>query len=106
MPTQTFMFPDELAARDAAMAVVLDNADRDWREQATEIVRALGGEVTGEDIRLACKVEGIEPHHPNAWGAMVNAWIRDGLLEPTRRYVAMKATGSHGRKTQVYRVTP
>lgn len=103
--TQTLMFP-ELEARDEAMGRVLENAGTDWRDKAIEIVRALGGEVTGEDIRLACQVENVGPHHHNAWGALVGHLIRVGLLEPTGCYVPMKAAGSHGRKTQVYRVTP
>lgn len=101
--TQTLLF-DELEARDRSIDRVLTNAGTDWREQAMEITRALGGEVTGEDIRLACQAEKIGPHHHNAWGGLVNFMIREGLLLPTGRYVPMKATGSHGRRTQVYAV--
>jgi hypothetical protein len=102
--TQTLMF--ELEARDEAMGRVADNAGQSWQEQAAAVVRGMSErEVTGEDIRLACEAMDVRPHHHNAWGALTNLLIRDGLLVPTGMYRPMKAIGSHARKTQVYRIT-
>lgn len=96
----------EQVERDAAMSTVLTNAGPTWQERATEVLRGLSGhEVTGEDVRLECARVGIEPHHHNAWGAMVATWVREGLLVATGRYQPMRAKGSHGRETKVYRVS-
>lgn len=97
----------ELASRDSALTRVLTNAGPDWREQVDAVVAALavGTLVTSEDIRLACAERGIVPHVANAWGGIVNRLIRSGVLEPTGQRVAMRAPGSHARKTDVYRRT-
>ena len=106
-----FFIPDspaiapEIAARDAALETVVAHAGETWKETATRIARAIspGREVTGEDIRLACEQANIRPHHSNAWGGFIYGLVTAGILEGTGRYVNMKAKGSHGRKTQVYR---
>lgn len=93
----------EAQARDEALERVLDNAGLSWQERATAVLRSMSAsEVTGEDIRLACMARGIQPHHHNAWGGLISRFVSDGLLVATGRYVAMKAKGSHARKTQVY----
>jgi hypothetical protein len=56
--------------------------------------------VTGEWLRLHCK---RQPHHPNAWGAVVNTYVRLGVLEKTGDYVQPQDARSHGRAIQVYR---
>lgn len=93
-----------LELRDESLTRVLDNAGDDWRESVALIVAEMPEhELTGEDIRLECESRGVGPHHNNAWGGIVNHLIRQGVLQPTGRYQAMKAPGSHARKTQVYR---
>ena len=101
--TQTLLF-DECLARDAATARVLDNAGEDWRDAAERVFESMtDDELTGEDIRLACEAAGVKPHHNNAWGAFILSLVRDGRLEATGRYRPMRAAGSHGRETKVYR---
>lgn len=93
----------EAHARDEALERVLDNAGLSWQDRATAILRSMSAsEVTGEDIRLACMARGVHPHHHNAWGGLISRFVSEGLLVATGRYVAMKAKGSHARKTQVY----
>ena len=95
--------PPEVQAKDAAIDQVLDNAGLSWQERATAVLRGMtASEVTGEDVRLACEARGVRPHHHNAWGGLTSRLVKAGLLVPTGRYVAMKAKGSHARKTQVY----
>ena len=95
--------PPEVRAKDAAIEQVLDNAGLSWQERATAVLRGMtASEVTGEDVRLACEARGVRPHHHNAWGGLTSRFVSQGLLVPTGRYVAMKAKGSHARKTQVY----
>ena len=95
--------PPEAQARDAAIDQVLNNAGIPWQERAERVLRIMtASEVTGEDVRMACKARGVEPHHHNAWGGLISRFVSAGLLVPTGRYVAMQAKGSHARKTQVY----
>lgn len=101
--TQTLLF-NECTARDEALVRVSLNAGDDWRDAARAVLDLMPeSEVTGEDVRLACEARGVRPHHHNAWGAVIAGFVRDGLLEPTGRYIPMRAKGSHARKTQVYR---
>lgn len=100
--TQTILFED--LARDVAFSQVLDHAGEDWRVRAAIVVQRMRAcEVTGEDVRISCEAANVKPHHHNAWGAFIAGLVRDGSLIPTGRYVAMKAKGSHARKTQLYR---
>jgi hypothetical protein len=91
------------ALRDVACEQVLANAGQKWQTDARSILLQMPSELTGEDIRLACEDKGIKPHNNNAWGSFVLSLIKQGYLEPTGRYVAMRSDVSHARKTQVYR---
>jgi len=92
-----------IKARDEALAQVSDNAG-DWIESALARIPTLSGELTGEDIRFALvKIVG-EPHHSNAWGALIRTAKGRGLIENTGHYVPMRAANSHARITPVYRV--
>ena len=75
----------------------------DWQQTATTIIASHAGDFTGEDIRLACRERGAVAHHPNAWGAYVRDLLRDGVIERTGEFRAMRDTTSHGRETRVYR---
>lgn len=101
----SLIIDDEQNAKQAALARVLSHAGTSWRERAHAVFLDMQvNEVTGEDIRLACEDAGIRPHHPNAWGSFVSWLVNEGDIVPTGRYVAMRAKGSHARKTQVYRI--
>lgn len=91
------------AAKQKALDQVTENAGEYWKRAALEVFRGMAGEMTGEDIRLACFAEGVNPHHPNAWGGFVAGLVRSGELEPTGRYRPMVSEGSHGRETKIYR---
>lgn len=88
--------------RDQALDQVAENAG-DFMTEAFEFIRKLQpGEYTGEDIRLTCQHWGIEPHHHNAWGALIVKCIKAGVLRNTGRREHMKSPKSHARKTDVY----
>lgn len=91
------------AARDAALAAVEARAGG-WSRAARDAVRQLPiyWEGTGEDIRLHLVKGGLpEPHHHNAWGAVVNVCVRhDWLREIGRRN--MRTEKSHARNTPIY----
>ncbi len=59
----------------------------------------LGEQLTGEDIRA---LSGLEAHHPNAWGAAINALVRRQRLVKTGEYRNMKRPSSHARVNPVY----
>ena len=65
-----------------------------------------GMEVTFGEITARCRDRGINPHHPNAWGATCNSVIkrRPGLLTPTGRFVKSKNKNSHALPYPLYRV--
>jgi len=94
---------DALKARDEALAQVSANADT-WIESALAYIPTLSGEMTGEDIRFALVALVGEPHHSNAWGALIRTAKGRGLIENTGQYVPMRAANSHARITPVYRV--
>ena len=59
---------------------------------------------TGEDIRfiLMGSMGLVPPHHPNAWGALINHCLRTGLLEKMKERRNMRDPSSHARETSVY----
>lgn len=65
---------------------VLDAAERDkaiWLRLASSAIddlRASGREFSADDVRAAMP-HGLEPHHPNAWGALFNSYRREQLIE-------------------------
>ena len=93
-----------LEARDEALDRVSTNSG-DWWVKAINAVQALpsGFEGAAEDIRLVLQRDGLNPHHHNAWGAMIKRCIALKLLKPTGKRRPMKTRKSHGRPTDVYR---
>lgn len=83
------------------------NSNLSWveavRSRLSTILKEKEGKLlTGEDIRAAFAELGIEPNHPNAWGALVNSLIKKKILIPTSQYKPMKDPRSHARSTRVY----
>ena len=99
--------------RDEGMAQVLENSGA-WkdltRQRAEEWIEAMpiGAVFTGEDIRLALEVAGIdEPHHPNAWSAVIGGRIRVWLRTNRIQMEGWKAGAdpkAHARRMIAYRV--
>lgn len=98
-------FGDAAADRDEALARVADNGN-DWLPGALALLPRVvaGREVTGEQMRDGLLAAGLpRPHHHNAWGALVMAAVRKGLIEKTGRWVPMAHRRSHARMTPTYR---
>lgn len=92
------------AARDAALAQVLANSG-EWRLDAKEAVKSLpsGWEGTGQDLRVELGKRGLpNPHHYNAWGALVRSCV-PSLLEPTGAMRASVLEQCHAHRLAVYR---
>ena len=92
--------------KNAALAQVAENAGPEFYQAVVDLLQNFNGSlVTGEDIRIHCEARQIKPHHHNAWGAAISKLVKRGLIEETGDYRPMRGRKSHGRKTQVYRVT-
>ena len=91
-----------LLDRDEALRRVAENS-QPWFDRAMAELRVakLPPYVTGEDIRLQLKIE--PPHHHNAWGALIAGAIREGLIEPTGKWVHMRIRTSHARRNPIYK---
>lgn len=98
------MFGAKLA-RDDALKRVNDNAG-DWMDKALAAVVLLksGELMTGEDIRVAIVDDVGEPHHHNAWGAMIKNAMKQRLVVPTGKWRPMKLKQSHARVSPIYRI--
>lgn len=91
--------------RDEAISRVASNGSA-FVVAGLERIRLLpAGLYTGEDIRFALEGDGLEPHHPNAWGALTLAAVRAKLIEPIQEFRQMTSLRSHARVTRVYKVT-
>lgn len=84
---------------------VLEHAPTDFADQVFGHVLNIpkGTVCTGETIRLACLENGVHPHHPNAWGAVIARCVRAGLLEETGHFPRMRAPSAHSRRNPEYR---
>ena len=98
MQTETY---DTAQTRKAAGMKAVDGGNRAWKSAALDVIRALpvGWIGTGEDIRAKVAEE---PSHPNAWGSLISAALKDELIFPTGDHRPMTAKKSHGRQTPVY----
>ena len=90
--------------RDAAIEVVTENSG-EWMTRALAAVELLPNniKVTGEDVRFRLLESIGEPHHHNAWGALILHAVKDGSLLSTGIWRAMSDPRSHARRTLVYR---
>ncbi len=90
-------------ARDAALEQVGNNSGgfMDRALGAIDLITE-GQTLTGEEIRFRLMQEKIAPHHHNAWGALISAAVRRGLIRETGRWVAMRSTKSKARRTPEY----
>ena len=94
------------AKRDKGIAQVSGN-NQDWIKKAMQSAIAYvclmnGEDFTGELIRFHVRESVGEPRHPNAWGALISALIKQGEILETGEHRKMKDPRSHARKTPVY----
>ncbi len=97
------LFSGELL-RDEALEKVSENNGK-WMElciEAAKVYIEYPATFTGEDIRHYCEAYVGCPHHPNAFGALINTLVRRKIIKPTGEYRAMNDDSSHARKTPVY----
>lgn len=103
--TQTSL-DEALAARDEAVDRVEENAHAEWLAFALLTVRhlgLLGGEFSTDQVWERLDMFDVHTHEPRAMGAVMKRAVRDGLIEPTGRYVRSSRRECHARPVQTYR---
>lgn len=88
--------------KDRGMALVLAVEHEEWKARVREVVREMphGKEFTVADLQ---KLVDREPHHPNCWGAIINAMAKsDRLCMGTGRYVKQTRPSCHAAVIQVW----
>lgn len=93
-------------ARDAALKQVADNSGSFMEiagRRFSDLFRD-GECLIGEEIRARYEGAAVRPHHHNAWGALINQFVRLHRLRKTGRYRAMTGPKSHARATAEFRI--
>lgn len=77
-----------------------------WVHRATELIREkyAGLEVAAEEWRGICILSGLEPNHPNGWGALTNSMKRSGYIKDTGRTQKGLYPQTRGSRQIVWRV--
>ncbi|WP_157108988.1 hypothetical protein [Corynebacterium aquilae] len=76
---------------------------RPWKDYAEEALNALiadGDTFTIDDLRDRVP-EGIEPHHCNAWGALLSNAARDGLIQRVG-FAQARRKQAHAREVKTW----
>jgi len=92
--------------RDEGLLTVYQNS-KTWSDAAFKALLDLRSEnnlstFTGEDLRFQIAKKIGNPHHPNAWGALIMKAVKGDLIINTGKYVPMKSPRSHACKKPVY----
>lgn len=97
---------DILAARDAAVAQVEENANAEWKEAAYQTGIRIAREqdsLLSEDIWQALSDQGVHTHEPRAMGAIMKRLRRDQIIEATADFVISPSPLGHGRPSRVWK---
>ena len=91
--------------RDHGMDRVLANAGDDWKQKVRAVVCSLAMEsptITIVEVRERAAALGIEdPHHENAWGAVLNG-CSGKYVKATGLSMNSPVPASHARKIQIW----
>ena len=105
MQTDLFDYSTAVQQRDAGLKAVQEN-NSSWMDRAIRaLARLQSGEATGEDIKIALRVEIEPPEHHNAWGALIRTALHQKLLIPPGRFNRCRLPNSHARQTPLYRIS-
>lgn len=81
--------------------------NHDWVLSAVSIVSQHAppaGEFMAEEFK---KYPGIgKPGHRNAWGALTNKLLKEGIIEKTGKYAQSTGPSNHAHEYKTYRRTP
>lgn len=96
------------AARDVGIAKTTKK-NSEWMQRALDMLPKLRGlgiaEFTGEMARVKLRQIGLEdPTNAHAWGTMIRAAMKRGVVADTGKVVQMFGERSHARRTPVWRL--
>jgi hypothetical protein len=98
--------PAAKQARDDALERVSRNAGYDWMGDSLRLLRIfadLRDDFIGEEFRLYATQHGLpQPHHHNAWGALLRTGATRGIIRITDRTRQMTTGKSHARRSPVW----
>lgn len=93
--------------KEEATKRVWERSSEVWRKQALRLVQCLaasGGEITIDDVREAARCSGLyEPHHHNAWGALMHQAARKGFIVRTDIFRKSTRPEAKARMIRVWR---
>ena len=104
-----FAKPPGEVARDAGIALVVENAGEYFAAHVWAVIRAMpiGTIFTGETLRHRCEDAGIVAHVPQAWGGVMAKMPMSPMVMKTGRKVKPKDVKSHAcEKSEYIRVDP
>ena len=98
---------EALERRDAALQQVSCNAEH-WTQYALSYLEAALSSLpdspfTSEVIRRRIEDNVGSPHHPNAWGALINTAVQRGWIRATGTTENARGEKAHGRRLLLYR---
>jgi hypothetical protein len=64
----------------------------------------VGRRVKGENIRDECIRRGVEPHHHNAWGGVINGFVKQGRLRFTGEFTPAASVKTRAHPVKIYEV--
>jgi hypothetical protein len=85
---------------------LVESHNPDWSARALAQLHDLASifpHVTADDLRA--RMNGDEPEHPNAYGAVFRRAAARGWLEPTDATCRSRRPDAHARRLQVWRST-
>ena len=97
---------EALERRDAALQQVSCNAEH-WTQYALSYLEAALSSLpdspfTSEVIRRRIEDNVGSPHHPNAWGALINTAVQRGWIKGTGSTDHSRGERANGRRLQLY----
>jgi len=104
MNTAHVSCPTATELRDRGINKVMKN-EQTWAEHAhAAIARYPQDTANAEELRAWVEQQVGAPSHCNAYGGMVMAAVRKGLLTNLNNYVIGKNPAGHGRRIATYRI--
>jgi hypothetical protein len=99
--TNVFNLTAARVARDVGMGTVAAN-NPVFSKQYREYIDDLPQKWIGSDEDVRRNWRGVQPKHPNAWGANWGAAVRRGQLVKLPQEIQMQKISSHARRTHLY----
>lgn len=97
---------EAIIEKEKALAQV-SASNKQWMELGLQSVQRMPKDelVTGEKIRHFVSNDVGLPKHHNAWGALIRAARKSGMIVPTGRWPQMEDVQSHARQAPEYVIT-